>query len=637
MGDVEFGFEEMQGVRLGYLVIQGKQMFALSQVFTDLLKNIPRTTVHKRMDRLKVQKHRCDLRQLRKLKALNSVAFHAAKCTLISREDVEALYVSCKATELEAAAEPGALWPGWSSAGCALPRLCAATFGLRSGKKRRHLCCAPRPTESCCCCSSDSESSSSNNDSDFGSSLSTSSSSGGSSSSSNSGTSDEEEEEEEEEEEDDDYDEHEDCVSCSSDNSSDDQSSAGSDSSSESSQASSQSIRYRRARLAKAPLLLQPKFRYRALRQLDVDVASWRRAVGSCFSGRTPPHIRFTHQPKSSGVGVGIVGFPTGAPSPNGTGLFPKHGLLGLSDKFHSALLPSPGLDREKDKEKASHGHFRLASCIKVSSSPKHKVPSPLTPTTTTTTKTTTSIKTEREDPGHESKALAFINHVRIKVEDTVGDYEYEANRGLAHCKLGGVDGAVCVKELRETSAHPPPSPSPSPFPSPSPSRSPSNSPTSPPAKQEPCSTLTAPSAENEEHGNGVRLRKSHRVPLWARKAERVVSAAKTTARTAPSKCPSRESSGSGSGEEWTGLSKRRRAAGSGQAASFKRPFNFMANFPAPPSLVVGNDGDLSPAYTLNSCRNKQQPHRAHPVWTWQLGACVVPPPLGQRLRKTIP
>ncbi|XP_037312582.2 SKI/DACH domain-containing protein 1 [Pungitius pungitius] len=96
MGDLECGFEEMQGVRLGYLLIRGKQMFALSQVFTDLLKNIPRTTVHKRMDHLKVKKHHCDLEELRKLKAIHSIAFHAAKCTLISREDVEALYFSCK-------------------------------------------------------------------------------------------------------------------------------------------------------------------------------------------------------------------------------------------------------------------------------------------------------------------------------------------------------------------------------------------------------------------------------------------------------------------------------------------------------------------------------------------------------------
>ncbi|KYO46782.1 SKI/DACH domain-containing protein 1 [Alligator mississippiensis] len=101
MGDLKSGFEEVDGVRLGYLIIKGKQMFALSQVFTDLLKNIPRTTVHKRMDHLKVKKHHCDLEELRKLKAINSIAFHAAKCTLISREDVEALYTSCKTERTE--------------------------------------------------------------------------------------------------------------------------------------------------------------------------------------------------------------------------------------------------------------------------------------------------------------------------------------------------------------------------------------------------------------------------------------------------------------------------------------------------------------------------------------------------------
>ncbi|XP_048367410.1 SKI/DACH domain-containing protein 1 [Sphaerodactylus townsendi] len=137
MGDLKSGFEEVDGVRLGYLVIQGKQMFALSQVFTDLLKNIPRTTVHKRMDHLKVQKHHCDLEELRKLKAINSIAFHAAKCTLISREDVEALYTSCKTERVlrakrrgpGAAPDPpgpdpyaalwkdaGKLWLGWDGA-----------------------------------------------------------------------------------------------------------------------------------------------------------------------------------------------------------------------------------------------------------------------------------------------------------------------------------------------------------------------------------------------------------------------------------------------------------------------------------------------------------------------------------------
>uniref|UniRef100_W5LRY1 SKI/DACH domain containing 1 n=1 Tax=Astyanax mexicanus TaxID=7994 RepID=W5LRY1_ASTMX len=642
MGDVEFGFEEMQGVRLGYLVIQGKQMFALSQVFTDLLKNIPRTTVHKRMDHLNVQKHRCDLRQLRKLKALNSVAFHAAKCTLISREDVEALYVSCKtervgggkwkAREREEEPVQKPVWPCWGSAERALPRLYGATFGhhhnglcSRVGKrapktKRRHRedrcwgrearqlvllpgCCAPES----CCSSSDSESTSSNNDSDFGSSLSTSSTSG-TSTSTNSGTSDEEDEDEEEDEEE--------CISCSSDDNSSDEEDS-SDSSSASSHVSSQSIRFRRARLAKAPLLLQPTFRYReserpkAPRQLDVDVASWRRAVGACLAGRTshapPLHLHFAHQlPKTtetarSGAGVGTVGFPYGAPRANGTS------FLGLSSKFHSAFIPSPDHIQNKDNalpHKTEHAPFTLTD-TKLPSSPTPKL-------------TAKEIKTE----GKESSALASdhdrgafqFNHVKIKVEDPLDDYEYTSQCLSPLSKTNGVDGSCSKddfveKELcKDASKTTPPPPLP------------------PPLNQEPSSTLDIHCAENGEYKNGERVRRSHRVPMWGRKAAKPSSTADRSPR-----CADHERSE----EEWASQSKRKRATG-GQTPCLKRPFNFMANFPSPPSLVVGSDGDLSPAYSLNSFRNKQLPHHSHPVWTWQLGACVVPPPLNQRLRKTI-
>lgn len=385
MGDLEFGFEEMQGVKLGYLLIKGKQMFALSQVFTDLLKNIPRTTVHKRMDHLNVKKHHCDLEELRKLKAINSVAFHAAKCTLISREDVEALYFSCKTERVLKSNKRRAktkaekhirdeeqhpdsrngfwkkkLWlsfrgvsptlalrnkavrpelssnlpqiysksiyqnfqpvtptacrafrnyetvqipgkcvdfnekrslfrsgeavkrkPGAGSAISAqsdseLPykrkRRCERHFGGRKRHYRQLLlvpkCCKPKAClsngslshfhpnrelylesrhfqESC---SSDTECSS-GNDSDFGSSLSTSSST---SSSTNSGTTDDDE----------------DSFSGSSEESSDGESSSQTDSSSVSSRVSVQSIRFRRARFtslnSKAPLVLQPTFRYRS-------------------------------------------------------------------------------------------------------------------------------------------------------------------------------------------------------------------------------------------------------------------------------------------------------------------------------------------------------------------------------------
>lgn len=551
MGDVEFGFEEMQGVRLGYLVIQGKQMFALSQVFTDLLKNIPRTTVHKRMDHLKVQKHRCDIRQLRKLKALNSVAFHAAKCTLISREDVEALYVSC--TELgvprkesgEEAAAPAAPWPGWGPGDRALY---AAAFSRRParrgpkpvrrrresrcwGREARRLVLLPSCCSESCCSSSDSDCSSSNNDSDFGSSLSTSSTgtgtgSGtgtgtGSSTSTNSGTSDDDDDE---------------CGSCSSEDSSDvDGSSSGSASSSASSRTSSQSIRFRRARLAKAPLVLQPTFRYRTRAprlDLDVEMASWKRALGSCFS---PPHLHLSHQPKTAG------GFPYSGPDP----LLLQPRVPGPSP-HQQASVPKP------DKHEASPD-----------------------PTPTNHILGPREIKKEREEPAssQESGATFLLSRVKIKLEADEDEYECAAR--------GGLLAPPCSK------ASPPPPPPPPPPP------------------------LLVPDQEPEkgECRSGARLRKSHR----GKKAS--------------------ESPGQG-GEEWGAHGKRGRRAG--HAPSPKRPFSFMENFPSPPSLVVGRDGDLSPAYSLNSLRGTALPHRGHPVWTWQLGACVVPPPLSQRLRKTI-
>ncbi|XP_038635448.1 SKI/DACH domain-containing protein 1-like isoform X1 [Scyliorhinus canicula] len=95
----QFGHLEMHGVRLGYLRINGKLMFALSQVLADLFKDVPRTTIRKRMEHLQIKRRRCDLRELRTLKAMNSVPTRAVKCTLISKEDLEALYRLYKTPE----------------------------------------------------------------------------------------------------------------------------------------------------------------------------------------------------------------------------------------------------------------------------------------------------------------------------------------------------------------------------------------------------------------------------------------------------------------------------------------------------------------------------------------------------------
>nr|XP_020641305.1 elongin BC and Polycomb repressive complex 2-associated protein [Pogona vitticeps] len=96
-GEFQAGYQEIDGISLGYLQINGTRMFALTQVFSDLFKDIPRATVSKKMESLKIQSRRCDLKELRTLKAIQSVPMRAVKCSLISKADLEALCTSCKA------------------------------------------------------------------------------------------------------------------------------------------------------------------------------------------------------------------------------------------------------------------------------------------------------------------------------------------------------------------------------------------------------------------------------------------------------------------------------------------------------------------------------------------------------------
>ncbi|XP_063157910.1 elongin BC and Polycomb repressive complex 2-associated protein [Candoia aspera] len=96
-GDFQAGYQEIDGINLGYLQINGTRMFALTQVFSDLFKDIPRAAVSKKMESLKIQSRRCDLKELRTLKAIQSVPMRAVKCSLISKTDLEALCTSCKA------------------------------------------------------------------------------------------------------------------------------------------------------------------------------------------------------------------------------------------------------------------------------------------------------------------------------------------------------------------------------------------------------------------------------------------------------------------------------------------------------------------------------------------------------------
>ncbi|XP_044156038.1 elongin BC and Polycomb repressive complex 2-associated protein [Bufo gargarizans] len=85
------GYQEIAGTRMGYLHVGGRQLFALAEVLSGPLRGVPRGRVCRRMERLHIQSRRCDLRELRALKALRSVPSRAVQCCLISREDLHVL------------------------------------------------------------------------------------------------------------------------------------------------------------------------------------------------------------------------------------------------------------------------------------------------------------------------------------------------------------------------------------------------------------------------------------------------------------------------------------------------------------------------------------------------------------------
>ncbi|KAK7879413.1 hypothetical protein WMY93_030749 [Mugilogobius chulae] len=706
MGDLECGFEEMQGVRLGYLLIKGKQMFALSQVFTDLLKNIPRTTVHKRMDHLNVKKHHCDLEELRKLKAINSIAFHAAKCTLISREDVEALYVSCKTERVlksnkrkaKVACAPehketpsdllhadAELWKQkvWFSlhgvqetvarrnklgrrkerSDTKLPQFYHKSTGreqrltarsnhkhfknyendkltgnrytwnqrhafFRSSASRQPVLfqSAIATTKQHSRLAGDllhkrkrgargrrqrqrettlveqkqtgapqfyfdprlqhyhhdphasfPESYTSDTESSIYSERDNQDSDFGSGLSSTS-SSDEEEEDEEESE--------------SSEVSTDEEdSSSQSDSSSVSSRASVQSIRFRRARvgslpktLNKAPLVLQPTFHYNIQdKQHKSDLVGSSQSDLRCSQAKT--NFVPLHPPNSTHLFEWIVS----SPNPN----------------RKRCLIPA-GLRTQSDNDKISKCNEEIddlkAPCVKESASPLKKIKTETEELLVTAVPHSHTDRTSRTPPFN-------IHNVKIK-EESCDDYEYQDTVGCKRVITESIKNGNVLKNVSEERFD--------------------VAPTSPCGPQECKSTQ-----DTTEEGVRIRTRNCKTVALGKRPI--IPRTKQSRSRSTPSSLSSSSSSSRSEDTQMLDLpSKRKRSTTHTVAASpTKTPFRLMAHFPSTPSLVVGSDGDLCPAYSLNSLRGLPgPPPQSHPVWKWQPGGHIFPPPHAQRTRK---
>ncbi|XP_069770753.1 SKI/DACH domain-containing protein 1 [Narcine bancroftii] len=803
MGDLESGYEEVDGVRLGYLIIKGKQMFALSQVFTNLLKNIPRTTVHKRMDHLNVKKHHCDLEELRKLKAINSIAFHAAKCTLISREDVEALYTSCKTervlrtkrrkingTLLSTGLKPEkaptdryasflkenkvwlslngkpqpltginrSLQGGGSSlpasdlpqfyskftrhsytemvrSHCKAPQnyetaeissncvafhtnhslfrsmicrhpvfyqsaiayypkspnatgltyyfrrkssceitqkhsgssstakrvllaaACPKSYKTKGGDQCLNKChlanglhCNQGPLQESC--SSDSESSSFSdralNDSDFGSSL---------SSSSNSVSSDEEEE---------------DTVSESSDvtSASDEDSSSESDSSSVSSQVSLQSIRFRRtsfSSICSKPLVLtQPSFHYQFQAKNNSETAgndlpegrsshwnlksstvvkrneqNWTikshnvccsTSYGSCVAeinndriSELPfPHSEISHLKRTESTSNRAAeGGPVLSPKENTE--FPQQRTLTESRKCLRATISHCA---EENNVTIVPGPLENDSPLAVNVEKESKI------ITLSSALQSLNANSSQGPAVHiDSDDAGIMHNMTVKLEENSceEDYGYTTQQPRKKLKYACNVSKQAVTTLSENKMQ-------EGFSTKAKesyvcTEKATNSQNLSRRSEDLESTLNIPVLEDYEFRNGARIRRNYRTLVLGKQHTLQNSSVKTIVKSENPRLTGKTDVHEETLEEFAGTNKRKRVA-NGVASTLKRPFNFMANFPSPPSLIIGNDGDLCPAYSLNSTKDPEAPQKAHPVWKWQMGGSAIPLPPSHKFRR---
>lgn len=450
-----------------------------------------------------------------------------------------------------------------------------------------------------------------------------------------------------------------------------------SDSSSVSSQVSVQSIRFRRTSFCSPPAVVHANFLYHlaaaaaprppapaptdpggppALRRAAGCVKpelpeewgrpGWGPALrcpggpGSCFAEIrerraaeiTFPHSEFPNNAKSTDLTINCVAKGASSPSPKTNNAFPQQRILREARK----CLPATTTHCADNNTIAARILNNDSSSAAANSEKDSQIPHCI--------EFATDLPSLRTDPAEdaaspgaaeprsaepEAEALPFPHRVRIKTEEEASgedgpdpppreprcecnDPEEErraVTEGSERDALGTAkEDSACTE--KETTSFPPLTQS-----------------------QGLSCTLGTPKPEDGEYKFGARVRKNYRTLVLGKRPALQPPPLKPNLKSARSPRPAGKAEPEGTLDDLTANNRRRRVAGN-VASAVKRPFNFMANFPCPPSLIIGHDGDLLPAYSLSTTKDSQAPHRAHPVWKWQLGGSAIPLPPSHKFRK---
>ncbi|XP_010147976.1 PREDICTED: SKI/DACH domain-containing protein 1-like, partial [Eurypyga helias] len=367
--------------------------------------------------------------------------------------------------------------------------------------------------------------------------------------------------------------------------------------------------------------------------------------LGSCFaeirddrvSEITFPHSEFSNNAKSTDLTINCVAKGASSPSPKTNNAFPQQRILREARK----CLQATTTHRADNNTIAARFLNNDSSSAAANSEKDSKIPH-CTEFATDLPSLQTDPEEDAASPGAAAaaelqctdtgnKALPFLHSIKIKIEDTSANDEYEPDLTTHKLKCEcndtkdefyGVtesdtqDALLTAKEdsactEKETTSLNPLTQS-----------------------QVLSCTLGTPKPEDGEYKFGARVRKNYRTLVLGKRPVLQTPPVKPNLKSARSPRPTGKiETHEGTLDDFTVNNRRKRVA-SNVASAVKRPFNFMANFPCPPSLIIGNDGDLLPAYSLNTTKDSQPPHKAHPVWKWQLGGSAIPLPPSHKFRK---